>query len=71
MHRHAFNPASFFFGALFLTVGLVLLNRASVGLSMDWVLPVVLLALGALIAFTALTRDRGDDPATPNGEAPA
>jgi hypothetical protein len=68
--RHELDPISLTFGFAFTGLGLLfLLGRADQALRLQWVWPLLLLALGAGILFDVVRgRDRPDpeaDPAAP------
>lgn len=56
MQRHPFDAVSFGFGALFATVGLLLLTGRAGTMAMEWVGPAVALGLGVLILIAARPR---------------
>ena len=69
MQRHNFDLLSFAFGLIYALLGLLLLIPATafdlvpmISLSARWVLPLVVLGLGAAIVIPLLRRAREDDP---------
>ena len=62
MDRHAFDPTSFIFGAIFVAAGLVLLSGDAESLALQWVGPVVAVGLAALVVFAVRPRRPVPDP---------
>lgn len=62
MKRHSLNPLSLVFGLLFTGLGLVFLvsDANLTDLSARWFWPLPAIALGLVIAATALTRELSD-----------
>lgn len=56
MHRHTPDLASLGFGLLFVVIGLVLLTGDIAALSFEWLIPVIAIALGALLIWTGRSR---------------
>jgi hypothetical protein len=68
--RHQLDPISLTFGFAFTGLGLLfLVGRADQALRLQWVWPLLLLALGAGILFD-LSRGRGRPSPEPGPEAP-
>jgi hypothetical protein len=63
MDRHAFDPISFLFGAVYVAVGLVLLTGDAEALPLEWVGPAVAVGLGLLIVFAVRPRRPADEAA--------
>ena len=72
MRRHAFDPLSFTFGALFLAVAAAGLTGpwSLRDLDLVWLGPVVLVFLGAVVLLTALTprSEPGGEPDEATGD---
>jgi hypothetical protein len=62
MRRHRFDPVSLLFGVLFVLVAAVFLfgDPDLTSVRMQWVWPLGVIVLGALIILMALARGRGD-----------
>ena len=68
MNRHELDPISLTFGFVFTGLGLLfLIGRADQALRLQWIWPLLLLALGAGILLD-LTRDRGRQALEPDPE---
>ena len=67
MRRHALDPASLIFGAIFAAVGLTFLfgNVDLAALPPAWSWPIPLMIVGALIILLAVRRDRAYAPRRP------
>jgi hypothetical protein len=65
MRRHRFDPISLLFGGLFVLVAAVFLfgDPDLTSVRMQWVWPLGVIVLGALIILVALARGRGDGDA--------
>jgi hypothetical protein len=62
MERHAFDPISFIFGAIFVAAGLVLLTGDAESLALGWVGPIVAVGLAALLIIAVRPRRPAPDP---------
>lgn len=62
MERHAFEPVSFFFGAIFVAAGLMLLTGDTEAIPLDWAGPTVAVCLGLLIVLAVRPRRSGGEP---------
>ena len=72
MGPHRFDSLSFVFGALFVILGLLLLNGGADGLPMQWAGPLVAVLLGVVILVAARPRrpsESDPEPALPPEEA--
>lgn len=56
MDQHRFDALSFLFGSIFAVAGLLLLTGGIEGLQMQWVGPLVAVALGLVILFAVRPR---------------
>jgi len=56
MNRHSPDLASLVFGLFFVVIGLVLLTGDIAALSFEWLIPVIAIALGALLIWTGRSR---------------
>lgn len=62
MERHAFDPLSFTFGAIFVAAGLVLLTGDAESLALQWVGPMVAVGVAAIVVFAVRPRRPAPDP---------
>jgi hypothetical protein len=60
MNRHTPDLASLVIGLLFAVIGLVLLFGDIAALSFEWLIPVIAIALGALLIWTGRSRRATD-----------
>jgi hypothetical protein len=67
MKLHRFDAVSFVFGAIFVTIGLLVTLGASSTLLSAWLVPVVVIGLGLLVLFAAWhgSRPPVDQPEPP------
>ena len=56
MTRHALDLPSLVSGVLFVLIGLVLMVGDAAALSLEWLIPVIAIALGALLIWTGRSR---------------
>ena len=67
MNQHGFDALSFFFGAIFVVAGLLLLTGGFQGVQLQWVGPVVAVLLGLVILFAVRPRRPSvEETATPD-----
>lgn len=60
MTRHAPDLASLVFGLLFAIIGLVLLLGDIAALSLEWLIPLLAIAVGALMVWSGRSRHATD-----------